>query len=116
MKAIVNGITDGDTLTIGGATVRLALVDTPERGERGYTEATSFTSRMCPVGSEAIIDEDDGQTEGSYGRMIAKVYCIGGMINQKLLDFHHAVILLRHCEESEFGQDLWATKNGCAIA
>lgn len=115
-NAPVNGIIDGDTLTIGGITVRLALVDTPERGERGYAEATLFTSRVCPIGSTVLVDEDDGQKEGSYGRMIAKVYCIGGMLNQELLEFNHAVILVKHCQESEFGHEGWATRYGCPAA
>jgi endonuclease YncB( thermonuclease family) len=40
---------------------------------------------MCPVGSTALIDEDDGQTGGSYGRIVAKVYCGDKILNEELL-------------------------------
>ena len=42
-------------------TIRFTLVDTPERGQDGYEEATAFTERLCPEGSEVVVDEDDGQ-------------------------------------------------------
>src|SRR2546428_10970975 len=73
----VTYIVDGDTLDVGSTRIRLALVNTPEVGEPGYTEAKQFTAQTCPVGSQALVDEDDGQTGGSYGRMIAAVSCGG---------------------------------------
>ena len=39
-----------------------------------------------PVGSIALVDEDDGQIGGSYGRTIAKVYCNKTLLNSILLD------------------------------
>ena len=30
---------------------------------------------MCPIGSEALVDEDDGQKEGSFDRLIELVHC-----------------------------------------
>src|SRR2546428_5891549 len=73
----VTYIVDGDTLDVGSTRIRLALVNTPEVGEPGYTEAKQFTAQTCPVGSQALVDEDDGQTGGRYGRMIAGVYFRG---------------------------------------
>jgi len=61
----VTYIVDGDTLDVGSTRIRLALVNTPEVGEPGYTEAKQFTAQTCPVGSQALVDEDDGQTGGS---------------------------------------------------
>lgn len=106
-------IVDGDTLDVGKTRVRLALVNTPERGEPGYREATSFTASVCPVGSTALVDEDDGQTAGSYGRMVGKVTCAGKVLNEQLLEAHHAQILTRYCGKSEFSSEPWATKFGC---
>jgi len=71
----VTYIVDGDTLDVGGARVRLSLVNTPEVGQAGYQEPKDFTAHTCPVGTQALVDEDDGQIGGSYGRMIAVVYC-----------------------------------------
>ena len=106
-------ITDGDTLEAVGATIRLSLVDAPEYDEEGYEEAKAFVSTTCPVGSEIIFDLDEGQLEGSYGRMIGVVYCRGKNLNEELLEKNHGVIDTRFCDESEFGHDDWALKFGC---
>jgi len=114
----VTRIVDGDTIDVDGVRIRLALVDTPERGESGYTEAVSFTRNSCPVGSTAVYHADDGQTAGSYGRIIAKVWCLayntdGASLNEMLADRGHADILKRFCKTSEFGSDDWAERHGC---
>ena len=48
--------------------IRLSMVNTPERGETGYNEAADLTESVCPVGVKALVDEDDGQKEGSDNR------------------------------------------------
>ncbi len=109
----VTKITDGDTIRVDNVTIRLALVNTPERGEPGYSEATKFTAALCSVGSTALVDEDDGQTQGSYGRMVAKVYCDGKMLNEELLRADHAVMYMSYCKVSEFADEEWAVEYGC---
>jgi micrococcal nuclease len=115
-NGIVTDVIDGDTIrTNDDVTIRFALVDTPERGEDGYLEATEFTSRICSVGSEVLVDEDDGQTEGSYGRMIAKVYCADGkLVNEELLKGGHATLYRDFCDVSEFASEDWAQEYGCS--
>jgi endonuclease YncB( thermonuclease family) len=109
----VTKVTDGDTIRVDDIAVRLALVNTPERGQAGYSEATNFTAGICPIGSMATVDEDDGQTEGSYGRVVAKVFCSGKMLNEELLAAGHAAIYESFCSESEFGREEWAVRHGC---
>ncbi len=109
----VTKIVDGDTLYVGDVKVRLVLVDTPEVGEVGYEEATQFAGSLCPVGSEAWVDQDDGQLYDAYGRMLAVVYCGGKNLNEELLEGGYAVILTRYCDESEFGGEGWAREFGC---
>ena len=104
----VTHIVDGDTLDVGSTRVRLALVNTPEVGQAGYQEGKDFTANFCPVGSTALVDEDDGQTGGSYGRMIAVVYCHGENLNAALLNAHLADVLTQYCSVSEFASDAWA--------
>ncbi|MCS7145874.1 MAG: hypothetical protein RMJ28_04985 [Nitrososphaerota archaeon] len=111
-KGRVTRIVDGDTLDVDKVTVRLALVDTPERGAPGYREATEFTARVCPVGSEAIVDVDDGQPIAT-NRLIARVICGGVVLNEALLEEEHAVIDTRFCTVSEFSTQPWAEKHGC---
>ncbi|MPZ05718.1 MAG: hypothetical protein GEU26_04760 [Nitrososphaeraceae archaeon] len=55
----------------------LSLVNTPERGEAGYNDAIETTESVCQVGSPALVDEDDGQKEGSYDRLIGVIYSNG---------------------------------------
>ena len=86
-------IVDGDTLDVGSTRIRLALVNTPEVGQPGYTEAKQFTAQLCHVGSQALVDEDDEQTGGSYGRTVAVVYCGGANLNAELLRSGLAVLV-----------------------
>lgn len=116
----VTRVIDGDTLQVDReTTIRLALVDTPERGELGYEEASSFTRLKCPVGTTVVYDADDGQKEGSYGRLIAMVWCTGHgtnaavSLNDLLLVHGFAEIDKRFCSASEFGDDEWAKRGGC---
>jgi micrococcal nuclease len=109
----VNEIIDGDTIKIAGKSIRFALVDTPEIGEYGYTLAKNFVASICPVGSIALVDEDDGQTQGSYGRMIAVVYCNGMNLNKAVLDQGYGVIDTYFCSQSEFEYHSWAQLHGC---
>jgi len=103
-------IVDGDTLDVGSTRIRLALVNSPEVGQPGYTEAKQFTAQTCPVGSSALVDEDDGQTGGSYGRMVALVYCGGVNLNAALLSSGNAVLVTYYCSVSEFADEPWT---GC---
>src|SRR2546428_6473780 len=103
-------IVDGDTLDVGSTRIRLALVNSPEVGQPGYTEAKQFTAQTCPVGSSALVDEDDGQTGGSYGRMVALVYCGGVNLNAALMSSGNAVLGTYYCSVSEFADEPWT---GC---
>lgn len=112
---IVTEIVDGDTIDVNNVRVRLSMVDTPERGEVGYNEATKITVSICPVGANALIDEDDGQKEGSHDRLIGVVYCNGSTtsLNQILLEEGKATVNENFCDVSEFANDKWVTSFGC---
>ncbi len=109
----VTKIVDGDTIYVGGIKIRLSLVDTPEFGESGFEEAKQFVSDLCPVGSIALVDQDDYQLYDSYGRMLAVVHCGGKNLNKELLEEGHAIILTQYCEDSEFEDQKWARDYGC---
>lgn len=112
-EGIITKITDGDTIRVDGKSIRLALTSTPELDEIGGEIALDFTSRLCPLGANVIVDEDDGQTEGSYGRMIGLVYCNGVLLNSALLENELGYIEARFCSDSEFKNEDWAIKYGC---
>jgi endonuclease YncB( thermonuclease family) len=115
----VTEIVDGDTIDINNVRVRLALANTPERGESGYTKAIDFVESVCSTGTRALVDEDDGQKEGSFDRLIGLVYCGDSGINNKeslnelLLEGGFAVIDQDFCNISEFSSASWAQKYGC---
>ncbi|MGY5150881.1 MAG: thermonuclease family protein [Candidatus Nitrosopumilus sp. bin_6a] len=109
----VSKIIDGDTIYADSYKIRLSLVNTPEKGEPGFTQATSFTAMSCPVGSRITVDQDDGQPYDQFDRLLGKVYCETGIINEMLLRNGHAEILPQYCFRSEFAGESWAQEYGC---
>lgn len=112
----ISKVVDGDTVDVDGdIRIRLTLVNTPERGDQGYQEAKEFVNLACGVGTKVLVDEDDGQKAGSYGRMIGLVHCGEDklLLNQMLVEKGYAQIFYKYCERSEFSQLNWAQVNGC---
>ena len=109
----ITRVIDGDTLIIDLTTIRLSLVDTPERGEPGYQEAKDFASTVCPVGSNAELVVDLLQPKDKYGRSLGLVYCNDMLLNELLLTNGHANISTYFCDKSEFGIEDWARAYGC---
>ncbi|MBI4460074.1 MAG: hypothetical protein HY648_08460 [Acidobacteria bacterium] len=56
---IVGRVIDGDTLEVSGRRIRLVLVDAPEWNAPGGSAATDYLRQLCPVGSQALVDQDD---------------------------------------------------------
>lgn len=108
--ANVTKIIDGDTIQLdNGDRIRLAIANTPERGEDGYKQASSFTAKTC-LNKIALVDYDSKQSKGDrYGRDVAAVVCIDmHFINKELLDQGHAKIYDYYCKpnKSEFREVL----------
>jgi micrococcal nuclease len=93
--------------------IRFSLASAPALSEPGGDEAKEFIEELCPIGSKIIIDEDDEQMNGSYGRIIAQVTCNGINLNDKLLEGGHGTIDTRYCNSSEFATESWA--GGCGL-
>jgi len=113
IPGIVTANIDGDTLKVYGKSIRLALVDAPESGESGFAEASDFIANACPPNSFAVVDEDDMQTGGSFGRIIGVVFCDGVNVNDAILDAGLAVLASGFCSSSEFETHAWAIEHGC---
>ncbi len=64
-------VIDGDTIDTSIGRVRFFGVDTPERGEMCFREATEFTRLL--VGSQVRL-EDGPRLEDNYGRRLAYIY------------------------------------------
>ena len=114
-RGTVTKIVDGDTIDVNNVRIRLSMVNMPKEGNLENNEATELTGSVCPVGAEALVDEDDGQKEGSYDRLIGTVYCNGNTtsMNQILLEEGKAVVYEDFCGVSEFAKDKWVTNFGC---
>ena len=110
--AEVTGVVDGDTVRLDGQSHRLALVDAPERGEPGFSEAADFVRERC-MGKTAAYDIDDRQPSDRFGRHLSLVYCDGpgaASINELLVREGHSGPYARFCGESEFADLAWT---GC---
>lgn len=69
----VQTVEDGDTFTLkGGIIVRLIGVDTPDRGQKGYTEAGVFLADN--VSSKKVYLEYDRYQDDIYSRVLAWVW------------------------------------------
>lgn len=69
--------------------LRLLGVDTPERGEPGYNEATQYCATRCPPGSTVELQTEKGD---SFGRWLTRVFTPdGGDLSMELLNNKLAV-------------------------
>lgn len=81
--ALVQYVIDGDTFEIeGGEHVRLLGVDTPERGECYFTEATEYVRQM--VEGKVVQLESDLSNRDTYGRLLRQVFIGNGAETQHL--------------------------------
>ncbi|WP_342823266.1 thermonuclease family protein [Candidatus Lucifugimonas marina] len=71
----VTGVVDGDTLDTNVGKVRFFGIDTPERGDECFTEATEFTQLL--VGDQVRL-QDGPRLEDAYGRRLAYVFDSSG--------------------------------------
>jgi len=109
----VTKIVDGDTIHVNDQSIRFALASAPELSGYGGVDSRNFIQTICPVGSDVIVDEDDGYPEESYGRVIGVIYCNGMNINAELLDADLGYLADQFCDSSEFASESWAQKHGC---
>ena len=70
-RAFVSQAIDGDTFeTDDGESIRLAGVNTPERGQPGSSDATSYLTSLVEGWYVNVVQVD----RDIYGRVIAKVW------------------------------------------
>jgi micrococcal nuclease len=79
----VNRIIDGDTLVCNNETIRLLGIDTPEKGEEGYQEATDFLKQ---VENKEIEILRDWENLGKYKRKLRYVFYEDRLINIEILE------------------------------
>ncbi|MBI2853006.1 MAG: thermonuclease family protein [Chloroflexi bacterium] len=82
--ALVVRIIDGDTIDIeGGFRVRYIGIDTPERDEHFFLEATEANRRLVE-GKRVRLEKDVSETD-RYGRLLRYVWVGDRMVNVELV-------------------------------
>jgi micrococcal nuclease len=99
-NATVLNVVDGDTLDAFvdcGYNIwtkqrfRLLGIDTPERGQLGFKEATAYVEERV-LGKDVLIQSSKSD---SFGRYLATVFYEGHTINLELLEKGHAVAYVK---------------------
>jgi micrococcal nuclease len=81
---IVTYVYDGDTIKINDVEkVRFICIDTPEVGERGYSEAKIFLTNLL-LDEEVELEKDKSDVD-RYGRSLRYVYYDGVFVNELLV-------------------------------
>lgn len=82
--ASVEHVVDGDTIRLAGGTkVRLIGINTPERGEPLYEEATEALRALIAGRPVALVHDRDPRDQ--YKRDLAYVFCDGRFLNGELV-------------------------------
>ena len=119
-EAVIGSITrivDGDTIHFNGDVYRLSLIDTPERGEDGFNEATGALEELCPKGSTAYMEADSLQGLDRYGRYLGVVWCEGNDYSTTAGEYLSDLGLLKKfytnfCGSAEAATERWAEESG----
>lgn len=73
-------VVDGDTIETSEGTVRIIGIDTPERGQCGYDDASTAIGRLLAVGDSVTLELPPGQNDRDrYGRLIRYVITDAGV-------------------------------------
>mgnify|MGYP000571975045 CR=1 FL=1 len=75
--------------------------------------AVQIIEDICPVGSQVLVDEDDGYPPEGHSRIIGVVHCNDVLLNKELLDTAMGYLSDRFCDSSEFASSSWAQRHGC---
>jgi endonuclease YncB( thermonuclease family) len=87
----VNRVIDGDTIELtDGRTVRFLGIDTPERGDCGYSEAGDRLSELLAAGDVTLITAGGDDTD-RYGRILRYVEAGGLDTGAELIATGHAI-------------------------
>lgn len=98
-------VVDGDTIDVEAVgRIRLVGVNTPERGQPGYQNATDFVRSIC-LGKTVSMNIDDAKNKDKYGRTLAVVYVDNINLNQELLKRGYAKVM--YIPPSEFNPYSW---------
>lgn len=92
-RATFTATIDGDTIDTSAGTVRIIGIDTPERGECGYDDASRLISDLVSPGDEITLELPEGQNdEDRHGRLLRYVTTGNGVdLGLSQIEAGHAV-------------------------
>jgi endonuclease YncB( thermonuclease family) len=97
---LVSRVVDGDTIELGnGETVRVVGIDTPERGECGYGEATANMERLV-LGKRVGLGQSD-EDRDHYGRLLR--YTDVGQVDAGLRQIKAGLAIARYDSRDGYG-------------
>jgi micrococcal nuclease len=98
-KAKVVRWVDGDTVDLdvdlgfrfhANMRFRLLGLDTPERGQLNYVEASNLSKSLAPVDKTVLIQTVKDEKADKYGRYLVTIESDGVSVNASLLEQHLA--------------------------
>ena len=110
----VTKIIDGHSIHVDDQYVRFALSSAPFVKTSAGMDSKNLIETICPIGSNVLVDEDDGQPPEGHNRIIGVVHCNDMILNKELLDSTLGYLSDRFCDSSEFANSSWAQRHGCA--
>ena len=83
--AVVDRVVDGDTVELNNSEkVRFICVNTPEKNEDGYLEATNFLRETLL--NKTVLLVKDTSDKDKYGRLLRYVYLDGILVNSLIAE------------------------------
>lgn len=116
----VNYVVDGDTFDVTNiGRIRLADINTPDRGETGFQEAREYVLSLI-LNHEVYLDIDDIYERDIYDRIVAVCYIRYNSsyllnVNKILLETDYAEIMNYNNEFNPFEWDLYVYYTGNLI-
>jgi endonuclease YncB( thermonuclease family) len=82
---------DGDTIRSGESFVRLVQINTPERRECGYKEATTYTAKFLKLNGKLVLTTDKNlDSFDEYGRALGYLTNGNRNLNLELVKYGYA--------------------------
>lgn len=81
-NASITSVVDGDTLDSSLGKIRLLGVNTPEKGEQGYEQASNYLKQLE---NKTVLVERVGENKDKYSRLLRYVFYNGLFVNKEIL-------------------------------